>query len=119
MATGFAAASLGTMPSLIACVVLLSLGEALRDPRVDSEVTASVPAHRHGMAFGFVGTAIAADCATANDTAAALSSDHGAVDRRFWLLLLAVGLGFAALVYVASLAVSFTTDGAFDESPAY
>ncbi|WP_369248146.1 MFS transporter [Streptomyces sp. R41] len=106
MATSFAAASLGTMPGLIASVLLFSIGEVLIDPRIDSEIAASMPAHRHGMAFGFIGTAIAAGGAAANGLAAALSSDHGAVSREFWLLLVAVSAGFAAIVYLASLATS-------------
>ncbi|MGV9881755.1 MFS transporter [Streptomyces sp. NPDC003006] len=104
MATSFAAASLGSVAGLIVCVLLFSAGEVLIDPRIDSEIAASVPAHRRGMAFGFVGTAIAGGGAVANGLAAVLASDHGAVGYQFWLLLTAVSVSFAAIIYVASLA---------------
>ncbi|GAA4064171.1 MFS transporter [Streptomyces shaanxiensis] len=103
MGSGFAAASLGSMAGLIVCVLLFSIGEVLIDPRLDSEIAASIPAHRRGMAFGFVGTAIAAGGAAANGLAAMLSTGQGAVDRSFWLILVAVSAGFAAIIYVTSL----------------
>ncbi|WP_371617718.1 MFS transporter [Streptomyces sp. NBC_00454] len=105
MAVGFAAASLGSVAGLIVCVLLFSAGEVLIDPRIDSEIATTVPAHRRGMAFGFVGTAIAGGGACANGLAAWLASDHGAPGRQFWLLLVAVAAGFAAVLYVASLAL--------------
>ncbi|MFJ8748398.1 MFS transporter [Streptomyces sp. NPDC102441] len=105
MGTGFAAASLGSVAGLVACVLLFSVGEVLIDPRIDSEIATSVPAHRRGMAFGFVGTAIAGGGACANGLAALLASDQGAVGQQFWLLLVAVSVGFAAVIYVSSMAM--------------
>lgn len=102
MATSFAAASLGTVAGLVVCVLLFSAGEVLIDPRIDSEIANSVPAHRRGMAFGFVGTAIAGGGACANGLAAAMASDQGAPGQQFWLILVAVSIGFAAIVYVTS-----------------
>ncbi len=37
MATGFAAASLGTMDGLVVCILLFSVGEVLIDPCIDKE----------------------------------------------------------------------------------
>ncbi|MEU8915999.1 MFS transporter [Streptomyces nigrescens] len=108
MATGFAAASLGTMAGLVVCILLFSVGEVLIDPCIDSEVAASVPAQHRGTAFGFIGTSIAVGGAAANALAALLSSDHGAVNHQFWLLLAAVSAGFATLVHATSL---FTSPG--------
>ena len=105
MATSFASASLGSVAGLIGCVVLLSVAEVLIDPRIDSEIAATVPRHRRGVAFGFIGTAIAAGGACANGLAAVLASDNGAPERQFWLLLVAVSAGFAVILYVASLAI--------------
>lgn len=103
MTTSFAAASLGSVGGLIVCVLLFSAAEVLIDPRIDSEIAGTVPAHRRGMAFGFVGSAIAGGGACANGLAAVLSSDHGAPGRQFWLVLVAVSAGFAAVLYVISL----------------
>ncbi|MBT2492934.1 MFS transporter [Streptomyces sp. ISL-96] len=105
MATSFAAASLGSVAGLIVCVLLFSAAEVLIDPRIDSEIANTVPAHRRGMAFGFVGTAIAGGGACANGLAAGLASDQGAPGQQFWLLLVAVSVGFAAIVYFTSLAM--------------
>jgi MFS family permease len=105
MASSFAAASLGSVAGLIVCVLLFSAAEVLIDPRIDSEIANTVPAHRRGMAFGFVGTAISGGGAWANGLAAVLASDHGAPGHQFWLLLVAVSAGFAAILYFASLAM--------------
>ncbi|MET9697953.1 MFS transporter [Streptomyces sp. NPDC006529] len=104
MTASFAAASLASVGGLIVCVLLFSAAEVLIDPRIDSEIATTVPAHRRGMAFGFVGTAIAGGGACANGLAAALASD-GAPGRSFWLVLVAVSAGFAALLYAVSLAL--------------
>lgn len=105
MAASFAAASLGSVAGLVVCVLLFSAAEVLIDPRIDSEIANTVPAHRRGMVFGFVGTAIAGGGACANGLAAVLASGDGAPGPQFWLLLAAVSVGFAAILYAASWAV--------------
>ncbi|MFC8170750.1 MFS transporter [Streptomyces sp. NPDC057242] len=104
MTTSFAAASMGSVGSLVASVLLFSAAEVLIDPRIDSEMANTVPAHRRGMAFGFIGTAMALGGACANGLAAWLSTDEGAPERQFWLLLVVVSAAFAAVLYVASWA---------------
>ncbi|MFF3892703.1 MFS transporter [Streptomyces sp. NPDC001812] len=104
MTTSFAAASLGSVGSLVVSVLLFSAAEVLIDPRIDSEMANTVPAHRRGMAFGFIGTAMAVGGACANGLAAWLSTDEGAPERQFWLLLVAVSAAFAAVLYAASWA---------------
>jgi MFS family permease len=105
MTASFGAASLGSVAGLIGCVLLFSAAEVLLDPRIDSEVANTVPAHRRGMAFGFVGTAMAVGGACANGLAAALATGQGAPGRAFWLVLVAVSAGFAVVLYLASTAV--------------
>ncbi|GAA2476855.1 MFS transporter [Streptomyces gobitricini] len=105
MTTSFAAASLGSVGGLVASVLLFSAAEVLIDPRIDSEMANTVPAHRRGMAFGFIGTAMALGGACANALAAWLSTDDGAPERQFWLLLVAVSAAFAVVLYAASWAV--------------
>ncbi|WP_256103229.1 MFS transporter [Streptomyces sp. ODS05-4] len=102
MAVSFAAASLGSVASLVVCVLLFSTAEVLIDPRIDSEIAHTVPAPRRGMAFGLVGTAIAGGGACANALAGVLAAGDGAPGSRFWLLLVAVSAGFAAVVYLTS-----------------
>ncbi|WEH39574.1 MFS transporter [Streptomyces sp. AM 2-1-1] len=104
MTTSFAAASTGSVGGLVASVLLFSAAEVLIDPRIDSEMANTVPAHRRGMAFGFIGTAMAVGGACANGLAALLSTDEGAPERQFWLWLVALSAGFAAILYVASFA---------------
>lgn len=105
MSTSFAAAFLGSVAGLVGCVLLLSAAEVLMAPRIDSDMATAVPARRRGMAFGFVGTAIAAGSACANGLAAVLASDDGSPGSQFWIVLVAVSAGFAAIVYFTSLAV--------------
>ncbi|MCJ1677465.1 MFS transporter [Streptomyces sp. APSN-46.1] len=105
MTTSFAAASLGSVGGLVVSVLLFSAAEVLIDPRIDSEMANTVPAHRRGMAFGFIGTAMALGGGCANALAAWLSTDDGAPERQFWLLLVAVSAAFAAVLYAASWAV--------------
>lgn len=102
MSASFGAAFLGSVVGLIGCVLLLSVAEVLMAPRIDSDMTTAIPAHRRGMAFGFVGTAIAGGSACANGLAAMLASSDGAPEHRFWIVLLVVSAGFAVTVYFTS-----------------
>jgi len=105
MSTSFMAASWGTVGGLVACVLLFSAAEVLIDPRIDGEIANSVPAHRRGMAFGLVGSAIGGGGACANVLAASLATGDGGLESQFWWILAVISVGFAVVLYGASLAV--------------
>jgi MFS family permease len=97
MAVGFGAAVLASAPALVVCVLMLSVGEVLIDPRLDSEVAAVIPAERRGIAFGVTGTCIAAGALVGN-LLASVFLPH----PMYWLILASTGAGLAVVVAATS-----------------
>ncbi|MFP3119767.1 MFS transporter [Streptomyces sp. Iso 434] len=98
MGIGFALLGFGSLVLLITGVVLFSLGEVIIDPRLDSEIAATVAAPLRGTAFGLIGVCIALGGSVANIGASALAHEGG-LGNAYWFMLLAVVGVLAALAF--------------------
>ncbi|MFP1624904.1 MFS transporter [Streptomyces sp. 5K101] len=98
MGIGFALLGFGSLVLLIIGVVLFSLGEVIIDPRLDSEVAATVDASLRGTAFGLIGVCIALGGSAANLGSSSLAHE-GRLGDAYWFVLLAVVAVLAVLAF--------------------
>lgn len=91
------------MPVFAFAVALFTIGEIIVDPNVDALVSASVPSHINGSAFGILGV-FALLGGTLGNSAGALLFEHS--PSSLW----AIGAVLGTILAIASLILSFQAD---------